>query len=232
MVPIALADNCPLIGRALSQLLAKRNGHFLIWHARNERELFGCLARKRPQLLIVDPVLAGEGTGLNLVEKLRRQHKHVPILIYTSVTHRDFPGTCLQLGAGGFLTKDSSEEDLLAAIHRVADGHLYLNLAVTEHVLKLQMSHKHNGGIPNLTTREQQVLEGLVAGLPLKVIAENMGCSVKTVSTYRARLLDKLDCHSNADLVRYCQNVTPAKPWLKPALPLIAYMTQFSLFAF
>jgi DNA-binding NarL/FixJ family response regulator len=213
MVPIALADNCPLIGRALSQLLAKRNAYLLIWHARTERELFQCLDRKRPQLLIVDPILGAEGTGLHLVEKLHQRHKRLPILIYTGVPHREFPGTCLQLGAGGFLTKDSPEEELLAAIHRVADGHLYLNLIATEQVLRLQLFQKQNGGMSKLTPREQQVLGGLVAGLPLKVIAEKMECSVKTVSTYRTRILDKLNCHSNADLVRYCQDTsTPKAP--------------------
>lgn len=232
MIPIALADNCPLIGRALSQLLAKTNGYLLVWHARTERELLQSLSANPPQLLILDPALGGNTAGLQLLEKLHHQHKRLPILVYTAAMHTDFPRTCLQLGAAGFLNKDSSEEELLTAIHRVADGHLYLDPTFTEHVVRLHMLEKRHAHAPEITLREQQVLEGLVAGLPLKVIAEKMACSVKTVSTYRARLLDKLDCRSNADLIRYSQNATPAKPWLTPAVPLIAYTAQFSLFVF
>ena len=211
MIPIALADNCPLIGRALSALFARSKAYLLIWHARTDRELFHCLSQVRPQVLILDPALAGDGASLHLVQKLHLLHKRLPILIYTATFHRDFPASCMQLGAVGFVSKDSPEDELLMAVQRLADGHLYLNPVLTEDVLRAHISDKGNAHTPSLTPREQQVLEGLVAGLPLKKIASTMGRSVKTVTTYRSRILAKLGCHSNADLFRYSRDTAMLK---------------------
>ena len=211
MILTALADNCPLIRRALKELFSKRGEHQLVWHAGTTRELFQLLPRKRPHVLILEPAVAGDGGGLHLVERLHSQYNRLPILIYTGSGHQDIAVSCMQLGAAGFLAKDSPEDELFAAIQRIADGHLYLNSNLMEHVAMLHLSHTRSEGASSISPREQQVLEGLNAGLQVKSIADKMSCSSKTVSTHRARLLQKLGLHSNADLYRYAQNVALLK---------------------
>jgi DNA-binding NarL/FixJ family response regulator len=204
MVLVALADNCPLIRRALKDLLGKRAQYQLVWHATTPDDLLQSLARKRPHVLVLEPALSGGG-GLHLIEKLRGQYPRLQLLIYTSCASQDVAVSSMQLGAAGFLTKDSPEEELVAAIQKISNGGVYITPALMEHIALLHLS-AGNSQKPAISPREQQVLEGLAAGLQLKAIARKISRSAKTVSTHRARLLLKLGLHSNAELWRYSQN--------------------------
>jgi len=174
--------------------------------------LFRCVGRKRPNVLIVEPALSGNGAGLRLIERLHAQHSSVPILVYTTCAHQDTAVSSLQIGAAGFLTKDCSEQELLSAIQKLAKGQRYLSPSLMEHLAMLHLSPAGRDRKVILSAREQQVLEGLTAGLPLTAIANQISCSAKTVSTHRARLLQKLGLHSNADLCRYVQNALLPEP--------------------
>lgn len=206
MIQIALADNCPLIRRALQELFANTTEYRLAWDVSIPSDLFQALARKRPHVLILDPALSANGASLRLIQQVRAQHPRVPLLVYTAGVHQDIAVTAMQLGAAGFLVKDASENELFVAIKRLAGGKRYLNPSLMEHLALLRLSDDGNHHKTALSPREQQVLEGLASGLPLIVIGQNLGCSAKTVSTHRARLLQKLGLHSNVELLRYIQN--------------------------
>jgi DNA-binding NarL/FixJ family response regulator len=216
MILVALADNCPLMRRAVRDLLAHRSLYQLLWHAGTPAELFANLARRRPDVLILEPAIAGNGSTLRLVENLRAQYSSTPILVYTNCAHQDTAVSSLQLGAAGFLSKDSPEDELISAIQKLAGGQRYLSYSMLEHVAALHQSTGRDRKVI-LSASEQQVLEGLAEGHPLTVIAKELSCSAKTVSTHRARLLNKLGLHSNAELFRYLQNATLPHPSPSPS---------------
>src|SRR4051794_30115714 len=89
MTLVGLADNCPLIRRAIKDLLGNNSRYQLLWYASTPAELFQWLTRKRPEVLILEPTVSGNGCGLRLIEKLEAQHPNVPVLVYTAHAHHD-----------------------------------------------------------------------------------------------------------------------------------------------
>jgi DNA-binding NarL/FixJ family response regulator len=217
MIPTALADNCLLVEHALKGLLAKTNSHQFIWSARTAPDLLQALDRKRPRILIVDPSISGHPTGLQLVQKLSTQYPGVRLLIYSAGPDQDTAANYMFLGGAGFLPKDSSPQEVLTAIQCVSAGQHYMPPGLTRALAELQIAGARAKGAAS--ARQQQVWEGLAKGQPLAVIAQNIGCSPKTASTHRARLLEKLGLHSNAELARNFQNGRASKPAAKSKRP-------------
>ena len=107
----------------------------------------------------------------------------------------------IQSNASGYVLKDDAFEDLLYAVKAVASGGTFVSPSISEKVLKLEMGREKEGSI--LTGREREVLQLIASGLTNKKIADKLSISVKTVETHRTRILQKLDVHTTADLVRY-----------------------------
>ena len=228
MIPTALADSCLLVEHALKGLLAKTNSHQFIWSARTAPDLLEALKRKRPRVLIIDPSICGHSTGLQLVQKLSTQYPDVRLLIYSAIPDQDTAASYMFLGAAGFLPKDSSPQEVLTAIQLVSADQHYMPPGLTRALAELQIAAARARGAAS--ARQQQVWEGLAAGQPLTIIARNIGCSPKTASTHRARLLEKLGLHSNAELARNFQNGHPPKPPAKPKRPRLRSAASLAFF--
>ena len=151
-------------------------------------------------VVVLDVTLPGE-SGLDLLKVIRREKPALPVLVLSMHPASQFARRVLAAGASGYMTKDSAPTELVRAIERVRHGHRYVPKS-----LEGWASHAPPGGsAPHdaLSDREYQVLRMLGSGRTVSEIAASLGLSVKTVSTYRTRLLEKLQMHSNAELMRY-----------------------------
>jgi DNA-binding NarL/FixJ family response regulator len=150
-------------------------------------------------VVVLDLTLPG-ASGLDLLKEIRRERPALPVLVLSMHPAAQFARRVLAAGASGYLTKDSAATELVDAIEQIRRGKMYLGgrLAHLAHPPALgQAPHD------KLSDREYQVLRMLGSGQTVSEIAAACGLSVKTVSTYRSRLLEKLEMHSNAELMRY-----------------------------
>jgi DNA-binding NarL/FixJ family response regulator len=151
-------------------------------------------------LAIVDLSLAGRN-GLDLLKELRGLLPSMPIVVYTMHPESQFGVRALQSGANGFVTKDQPAEELFEAIRTVLSGRRFVSPALADALAAFVA--QPSDPLDLLSTREHQILIMIAQGRTATEIGDELNLSIKTVSTYRARVLEKLKLHSTADLVRF-----------------------------
>jgi two-component system, NarL family, invasion response regulator UvrY len=153
------------------------------------------------EIVVLDLSMPGRN-GLDLLAEIKHRHPKLPVLILSLHDERHFAIRTLRAGASGYLMKSSAIEDLVNAVSKVARGGRYVSDAVAERLAAAPDSLKSNPH-ETLSDREFDVLRGIANGRSVSEIAEQLHLSVKTVSTYRTRLLEKMAMASNAELTRY-----------------------------
>jgi DNA-binding NarL/FixJ family response regulator len=153
-------------------------------------------------VVILDISMPGK-SGLDVLDELRRLRPRLPILLLSMHPEEQFARRALKAGAAGYLTKESVPEELKEAVRKVVAGGRYVSATLAE---KLAVDLRGGADTPLhelLSDREFQVLRMIASGRSVKDIAEELSLSVKTVSTYRARILEKSGMKTNAELIRY-----------------------------
>jgi two-component system, NarL family, invasion response regulator UvrY len=153
------------------------------------------------EIVVLDLSMPGRN-GLDLLAEIKHRHPKLPVLILSLHDEQHFAIRTLRAGASGYLMKSSAIEELVSAVNKVAHGGRYVSAAVAERLAANPDSlktHPHE----TLSDREFDVLRGIAGGQSVSEIAEQLHLSVKTVSTYRTRLLEKMGMASNAELTRY-----------------------------
>lgn len=201
MTRIAIADDHTLVRRGLAELLAETNDLRVVAEATSGDELLRVVRDTRVDVIVTDMNMPGP-TGLDLVKSLRAEHD-VPILVLSAHPEDQYAVRVVRAGASGYLTKESAEADLVAAVRRVASGKRFLTQTLAESLLDALDTDPDADPHLALSDREFQVLQMLARGLSVGGIAEELALSVKTVSTYRTRLLQKMGMSSNAEITRY-----------------------------
>ena len=142
-------------------------------------------------------------SGLDILEDLKRSRPRIPILLLTMHPEQQFARRALKAGAAGYLTKDSVPDELKEAIKRIVAGGRYVSATLAE---TLAVDLRRGADLPLhelLSDREFQVLRMIASGKTVKEVADELSLSVKTVSTYRSRILEKTGMKTNAELIRY-----------------------------
>lgn len=199
---VLLVDDHPAVQRGLRELLLDEFKDLDIVSVVSEEAALECLAHGHWELAIVDVDLPGAG-GLKLVQILKTRRPQLRVLIYTMHSERQVGLQAFQHGADGFVSKDHSPEVLCDAIKRLLAGRKYVSLDLAE---QLASAADKNVGIArheNLSRREQEIFQYLVSGKTPSEIATELSLSIKTVSTFRARIFEKLRIDNYADLFRY-----------------------------
>ena len=150
---------------------------------------------------IVDLNLPGRG-GLELVEHIRQFYPRVRILVYTMHSEGELGVRALRAGADGYLTKDRAPEDLGNAVRQILSGARYISAALADELVDRVVTRKDDAH-DTLSNREHQILRAIAQGKSPTQIAEELSLSIKTVSTYRTRVLEKLSLASTPELIRY-----------------------------
>jgi two-component system, NarL family, invasion response regulator UvrY len=199
---IVIADHHMIIRRGMQLIVAKRPGWNIAAEAANPEELHAVLQRERFDVLVLDLMLR-ERSAVEIMAEVRKEHPSLPVLILASQPEEQYALHALRAGARGYVQKDSTADDILEAIERVAAGRTWLSPAVTEQLAQEFLNPHHKEPHELLSPREFEVFRMIATGLTMTEIATALGVSVKTASTYRHRILEKTGFHGNADIVAY-----------------------------
>jgi DNA-binding NarL/FixJ family response regulator len=170
--------------------------------AGDAREAVAQLGAEAWDLVLLDLGLPGR-SGLELVKELHQAHPDLPILVLTMYAEDQYALRCFRAGAVGYVTKQSAPADLVRAIGKVTSGGRYVSPTLAEHLATTLTSDTGQPLHASLSDRELQVLRMLASGMSVKEIAYELDLSDKTISTYRARILEKMNMRTAAQLMRY-----------------------------
>jgi len=202
---IMLADDHAVLRAGLKLLLDNEPDFTVVGEAANGQEVLAILEHTEADVLVLDlsmPVMS----GLECLREIKNRNLAIKVLVLTMYQDEQYIKEAMQLGAGGYLEKNSLDTELFQALRTVAKGDRYLREQDTQ--VLLDKLFKHPEEIVEdqpvfLSKREKEVLELLVRGYSLGVIADMLYLSIKTVSTYKTRLMIKLNCSQKSELVDY-----------------------------
>jgi len=203
MIRVLLADDHSIVRAGLRRIVEETDDLAVVAEAAHGREALQHINREPPDVAVVDISMPGLD-GLEVTTRLAATHPHLPVLILTMHEEQQYVIRAIEAGAKGYITKQSAPEQLVKAIRKVHSGGRYLTREAAE-ALALRVARGANSGsdLDALSTRELQVLRRLALGHTNREIAASYNISIKTVDTYRFRLLKKLNLRNNAELSRF-----------------------------
>lgn len=202
MIKILLVDDHAIVGGGLKQFLGNVGGFDLAGQAHSGAEALTMVKAGAWDLLLLDIGLP-DMNGIEVLKLVKRSKPKLPVLVFSMYAEDDYAMTAMEAGAVGYLPKDSAPEEILAAIRRASSGGRYLSPMLADKLLSGSVSQARKLPHDALSARELDVMRMLSQGLPLTTIAERLHLSPKTVSTYRARVLEKLGISNNSEITRY-----------------------------
>lgn len=202
MIRLFIADDHPIVRAGLKGIVADEGDINVVGETSTGVGLSQLLRKTPTDVLLLDVSMPGPGL-VPLLDELREIHPTIAVLVLSVHPEEQYATRALRAGARGYLTKDHSPDQLVSAVRKVFAGGRYVSATLAER-LAAELSNDVKG-LPHerLSDREFEVLCLLGSGRTVTEIANTLSLSVKTVSTYRVRLLEKLPATSNADLVRY-----------------------------
>jgi two-component system, NarL family, invasion response regulator UvrY len=202
MINIVLADDHAIVRHGLRQILLAQPDLAVIGEAANHGEVMQTVRKTPPDVLVLDINMPGKN-GIDTLKQVKQEFPRLPVLMLSMYPEDQYAVRSLKAGASGYLTKMAAAEQLVDAIRVIARGKKYITPELAQ---SLADSLDRNVDAPPhemLSDREFQVLRLIASGRTLAQIGDELALSPKTVSVYRARLLEKLQLASNAELTRY-----------------------------
>jgi DNA-binding NarL/FixJ family response regulator len=196
MVRVFLADHHVFVRGGLRSLLRARGDFAICGEADNGVDAVKLAIQSKPDVAILSVNMPGIN-GIEATRQIRSAVPNIEVLIFTAENNEDIMRECLRAGAGGYLLKSASDEQIIDAIDALAQHHGYYSGAMTEKLLRA------NNGPSHLTPREREILRLIAQGRRSREIAQMLGVSIRTVETHRAAGMRKLHLHSVAEVVRY-----------------------------
>jgi len=202
MIKVLMADDHAIVRKGLRQILAESPTPCLVEEAASGQEVLKKVYDGNWDILVLDISLP-DRNGLELVKEIKHARPRLPILMLSVHPEEQYALRALKAGVSGYLNKDSAPDELVQAIERVVGGGKYISLALAETLAMAVGGGREGEPHEALSDREFTVLVRIGIGKSVSEIADELGLSVKTVSTYRTRILEKMNLSSNADLIRY-----------------------------
>jgi len=202
MIKVLIADDHTLVRKGLKQLLLDTKDIEKVDEARDGKETINKINKKDYDLVLLDISLPGR-SGIDVLKQLRLLKPKLPVLILSMHPEEQYAVRSLRAGASGYLTKESAPDELIDAIHKVANGGKYITSSLAERLAGEIGPSTEKLLHETLSDREYQVMCMIASGKTVKDIAEELNLSVKTISTHRARILRKMHMDNNAQLTHY-----------------------------
>ena len=202
MIKVLIADDHAVVRQGLKQILSEQPDMKVLGEAGSVPELLDHIRKQQWDIVVLDISMPGRG-GLEGLKELKQEQPKLPVLILSIHPEDQFAVRALKTGASGYLTKDSAPEELVQAIRKVLTGRKYISPGLAE---KLATDLQTDTARPlheALSDREFQILRLIASGISVTEIANKLSLSVKTVSTYRTRILEKMKMKTSAELMRY-----------------------------
>lgn len=201
MIRVLIADDHPIVRKGLRELVSGEPDMTVTAESGNGLEVLRLIETGNFDVVLLDISMPGM-SGLEILQKIRPDHPNLPILVLSGFPETELAMRTLKAGASGYMNKEMAPEELVAAIRLVYSGRKYVSPAVAE-LLANSVNRPSETPHDSLSDREYQVMLLLAAGKTVSEIAAEISLSVKTVSTYRARILEKMDLKNNAELMLY-----------------------------
>ena len=202
MIRVLAADDHPIVLEGVARLLSKHDDMRLAGEASNGTDLIRMAKDTLADVVLLDVSMPGPGFT-SVIRTLRKERPRLAILVLSGQPASQYAVRVLQAGASGYLSKDSLSQELAHAIRETAAGRRYISPGVADSLVDLVTDQGERPAHEALSDREFDVLRYTAMGTPVKQIAQQLGLSPKTVSTYRRRILDKLNVDSQAEAIRY-----------------------------
>jgi two-component system, NarL family, invasion response regulator UvrY len=199
---ILLADDHAVVRRGLRQILAEAFKRATFGEATTAREALEEVWSSPWDVVILDLTMPGR-SGLEVLKEIKRARPKLAVLILSMHPEDQFAVRLLKAGASGYMTKESAPDELVGAVNKVVAGGRYVSAALAEKLASLIVHDPSAAPHESLSDREFMILRMIASGKPVGAIARELALSVKTVSTYRARLLEKMCMSNNSELVHY-----------------------------
>jgi DNA-binding NarL/FixJ family response regulator len=202
MVRILIADDHALVRAALKRLLEEEGSFLEVGEAGSGSQTLDRLHEGGWNVVVLD-INMPDRSGIDVLRYIRAGHPETRVLVLSGFPERQYAVHALRAGASGYLSKEAPPEELLKAIRTVVGGRRYVSAALAE-LLAADLSGDSEQPLhAKLSTREFQILRKLASGMSVSGIGKELSLSVKTVSTYRSRILEKMGLRTNADLTSY-----------------------------
>jgi DNA-binding NarL/FixJ family response regulator len=203
-IRVVLADDHRVVRAGVRAMLAGVANVEIVGEAADGREALELVEQHRPDVLIADIQMKGMN-GIEVASRISNEYPEVRVLILSMHAHEDLVWEALHAGASGYVLKDLSGEELALALSALAEGETYLTPAVSKHVVNrfVRRAEGPHSSLAGLTPRHRETLQLIAEGHTTKQIAAILNLSVKTVDTHRTQLMERLNIHDVAGLVRY-----------------------------
>jgi len=202
MIRILIADDHAIIRHGLKELLSDQADFTVIGETTNGLETLNQVSNQTFDVLLMDMSMPGKA-GVELIKLIKSEKPKLAILVLSMHKEDQYAVRALKAGASGYLTKESELNKLVAAIRKVASGGVFISSRTAERLL-LDLGNKHATDPHTLlSNREFQIFKMIASGISISNIAADLSLSIKTVSTYKARVFQKMNMESNAELIQY-----------------------------
>lgn len=202
MIRIALADDHKIVRQGLKQILGEEADLQVVGEASNGGETLKLVTESPLDVLVLDMSMPGR-SGIELIKLIKLEKPKLAILVLSMHQEEQYAVRAIKAGAKGYLTKESASDQLISAIRKVASGGVFITPAVAERMALDFGASQDEASHTQLSDREYQIFEMIVAGKNVTAIADEISVSVKTVSTHKARILQKMRMSSSAELIHY-----------------------------
>src|SRR5947208_10032508 len=199
---ILIADDHAVVRHGLKQILADEFKRAEFGEARNGQEVLNHVWKERWDGIVLDITMPGRG-GLEVLKEIKKSKPKIPVLVLSMHPEDQFAVRVLKAGASGYMTKETAPEELVGAIRKILAGGRHISSSLAEIMAAYLTVKTEKPPHELLSNREFQVLRQIASGRTVSEIARELSLSVRTVSTYRTRILEKMGLKTNAELTHY-----------------------------
>jgi DNA-binding NarL/FixJ family response regulator len=202
MIKILIADDHTMFREGLKHILSEYPDVVVPDEASNGQEVLDKVWKNNYDMVLLDITMPGM-TGLEVLKQLKNDKPKLPVLILSMHPEEQYAVRVLRAGASGYLTKESAPDELITAIRKISQGRKYITSSLAERLATEVEIDTEKPLHDILSDREYQVLRMIAEGKTVKDIAQELSLSIKTVSTYRSRIMEKMNMKTNAEVIHY-----------------------------
>lgn len=205
MIKLLIADDHAIFREGLKHILTECPGVDVAAEAKNGQEVLEKIRSDKYDIVLLDISMPGM-SGLEVLKQLKIEKPKLPVLVLSMHPEEQYAIRALRAGASGYLTKESAPDELITAVRKISQGRKYITSSLAERLAFEMDTDSEKPLHDTLSDREFQVLRMIAAGKTITQIADNLSLSIKTISTYRTRIMEKMNMKTNAELMHYAIN--------------------------